>query len=810
VAIAFGSQEVSYRELNARANQLASELIARDVGAEERVAVILPRSVDSVVALLAILKAGGVYLPVDTTAPPGRMALMLADAAPALTITTVAMAPAGSAFPQLLLDDDVTAAAIAGRPRRNIADSAAAIPVQPHHAAYVIYTSGSTGQPKGVIVEHRNLANLWRHYDLRIYGEHMSRTGRRRVQVASTAPMSFDACWAPLLAMCAGHKLHLLDEENRKDPAALVAYVRHHDVDLVDTGPHYAAALVEYGLLGEDPGTGHPPVRTLIVGGDAVSASLWRMVRGVPAVTGLNLYGPTENTVVSLAGPFGAADVPVLGRVTTGVQAYVLDAGLRPVPPGITGELYVAGAQVARGYLGQAGLTAARFLACPFGVPGERMYRTGDLVRWRAAGNLEFLGRADDQVKMRGFRVELGEVEAVLERCPGVVRAVAVVREDRPADRRLISYVTAKGPVAGAAVQEFAASVLPEYMVPAGVMVLDALPLTANGKIDRRRLPVPDLSPVVSRFPRTAQEELLCGLFSDVLGVGNVNIDDDFFQLGGYSLLAIRLISRIQAALGGRLSLLSFFEDPTVTGVAAMLAADNPEEQDQPGALVTLRPNGGQPPLFCFQPVTGLRQCYAGLTPHLSDRPIYELPAFGRPGQRAETLAEIVSDYLGRIRQVWPSGPYHLLGWSLGGHLAHATACAFQDQGEEVAMLAMMDSYALTGARPADPDDPDAMAELLRREGSSVTALDLQFIDALARASTQLQAAIRAAPARKFTGSLLFFTATLTGEAAIAANSWAPYIAGVIENHDIAAGHFDMIKQMPLAEIGQILSAALQ
>jgi nonribosomal peptide synthetase DhbF len=305
---------------------------------------------------------------------------------------------------------------------------------------------------------------------------------------------------------------------------------------------------------------------------------------------------------------------------------------------------------------------------------------------------------------------------------------------------------------------------------------------------------------------------VLCGLFADVLGVGQVNIDDDFFHLGGHSLLAVQLISRIQAEFGSRLSLPSFFNDSTVTGVAAALAAGSTEEQDETGALIALRSDGAKPALFCLQPVTGLRRCYAGLTPYLSDRPIYELPVFpaGRRGQRAEALAEIVSDYIAQIRKVQPAGPYHILGWSVAGNIAHAIACAFQDQGEEVAMLALMDAYPPADDVTVDAVDPESIVELLRGEGSSATASDLEFITTLADASTQLQRAIRAEPVKRFAGSLVFFTATLTREMAGTVESWAPYISEVIENHDIEVGHFEMVQRMPLAEIAQILSVALQ
>ncbi|MEU8517934.1 AMP-binding protein, partial [Kitasatospora sp. NPDC048722] len=446
--------------------------------------------------------------------------------------------------------------------------------------AYVIYTSGSTGRPKGVVIDHGSLANLCHHYEVTTYAELLAATGRERASVVTTAPLAFDSCWVALLAMFVGHELHLLDDETRRDAARLVEYLERARVEFLDTTPGYAAELVEQGLLEGESGF----ARMLNVGGEAVSESLWRRVLATPGWVGQNTYGPTENTVDALMAWFAVAPSPVLGRATTNTRAYVLDAGLRPVPAGVIGELYVSGAQVARGYLGRPGLTASRFLPDPFGGPGERMYRTGDLVRWTVDGQLVFLGRADDQVKVRGFRIELGEVSAALERCAEVSAAVAVVREDRPGDRRLVAYVVPAGGAVpdAAAVRREAASALPEYAVPSAVVVLEALPLTGNGKVDRRALPAPEAEVRVTRAPRDAREEVLCGLFEQVLARARVGVEDDFFALGGHSLLATRLVSRVRSALGVELGIRDLFQAPTVAGLTALL--------DQRGAVAPRPP----------------------------------------------------------------------------------------------------------------------------------------------------------------------------------------------------------------------------
>jgi nonribosomal peptide synthetase DhbF len=799
--------ELTYSQLDHRSNRLAHALIEAGIRPGHVVALLLERGPGLLIAQLAVMKAGAAWMPLDPQNPPARLAFQIRDAAAPLVLTTTGLASvagqAGQADPaadkpaRWLLDDPHCQASIDAQPS-GPPDS----DVRPDDAAYLLYTSGSTGVPKGVLVAHRS-AYAYCQNAVRLVG---ATAADRIAQVANT---TFDVtifdCFATLLA---GATLVSAPREVITDTDAFTALLREEQITLSYLPPAILTVLDPRQLAGR-------ALRTVFAAGEplpAEQANRWSR----PGLALHNSYGPTETTVIctSYRCPGTPLEGPVpIGRALPGHRAYVLDEHLLPVPAGVCGQLYIAGTGVAYGYLHQPGLTAQRFLPDPYGnQPGQRMYATGDLARWRSDGNLEFLGRADDQVKIRGFRVELGEVEAVLERHPAVDRAVAVVREDRPGDRRLFGYVVARAGAEPAAVREFAARMLPDYMVPAGVIVVDALPLTANGKIDRRLLPVPDLSPVVSRPPRTAHEELLCGLFADVLGVGQVNIDDDFFQLGGHSLLAVQLISRIHAKLGSRLSLPSFFNDPTVTGVAAVLAAGSGEEHNGNAALVVLKPDGAKPPLFCLQPVTGLRRCYAGLTPYLSDRPIYELPAFSaaQNRERAEALTEIVSGYIARIRKVQPSGPYHLLGWSLGGSIAHAIACAFQGQGEEVAMLAMMDSYPPANDAPVDKVGPQAIAELLRREGSTVTAPDLEFITALAGTSTLLHRAISAAPPKRFAGPLLFFTAALTRETPRTAERWAPYVSGPIENHDVEVGHFDMIQRRPLAEIAQILSAALQ
>ncbi|WP_158839338.1 non-ribosomal peptide synthase/polyketide synthase [Saccharothrix deserti] len=537
-ALVFHGTSMTFAELDARTNRLAHHLLAHGAGPERIVAVLLPRSADLVVAVLAVLKAGAVYLPIDPELPAERIDFLLRDA------------QSGSgrhARAALVLDavPDLT----------GLPDTPPPVELRPEYAAYLIYTSGSTGTPKGVVVEHRQLANLF-------YANHEGLSMDEPTRFAVTATFSFDTSWEGLLFLAAGNELHVIDDELRLDPAALVRYVTEHDIGTVDLTPSYARQLVQAGLL-------ESGLRRIMLGGEAVDAALWRQIADSP-VEGFNQYGPTEVTVDSVATRV-VGERPVIGRPLPNLAAYVLDADLRPVPPGVPGELFVGGTQVARGYLDRPGLTAQRFVADPFGAPGSRMYRTGDRVRWVSVGGadnrtqpaiLEYLGRADDQVKIRGFRIEPGEVEAALLDVPGVRESAVVVRRNR-----LIGYVTGTPETDP---RTALARTLPDYLVPSAVVVLDELPLSPSGKLDRRALPEPDLT---GEFvaPRTDAERVVAEVLADVLGLERVGALDHFFRLGGDSILSIRVTSRLRAAFGVQLSPRAVFEHPTVSGLAAAI-----------------------------------------------------------------------------------------------------------------------------------------------------------------------------------------------------------------------------------------------
>ncbi len=573
--IAEAEDELSYAELDARANRLAHLLIRRGIGPESLVAVALPRSTDLVVALLGVLKAGGAYVPLDLDYPAERIGHMLNDSRPVLLLGSrkVTVGPAGADLPpSLLLDDPETLDALALQPADGPEDSRRTAPLLPQHPAYVIYTSGSTGRPKGVVVPHQGLTN----YLTRV-GEAYPEVGGSTLMHAS---VSFDAGVTALYgALTHGGRVHLaaLDEH-------LPRLLGDHRLTFLKATPSHLALL---DALPEQCA----PTGRMMVGGEALNAAqlqAWR--RRHPDVPMVNHYGPTEATVgcadhlTVAADEDGDGSVPI-GRPMWNTSLRVLDPALRPVPVGTVGELYVAGVQLARGYLNRPGLTADRFVADPFGAAGTRMYRTGDVVRRNRDGEIEFLGRADDQVKIRGYRIELGEVESALAALPEVAQAAVVVRPEPPRDGgalpatgggRLVGYIVpAEGSTLAAdelpsAVRSSLAERLPAHMVPAAVLVLPALPLTVNGKLDRRALPAPDFAAAITgRRPGTAHEELLCAAFAEVLGLPEVGVDDSFFELGGHSLLAMALVERLRAR-DVAIDVRTLFAAPTVAELAEL------------------------------------------------------------------------------------------------------------------------------------------------------------------------------------------------------------------------------------------------
>ena len=570
VAVVGGEVSVTYRELDAASSALAGELVARGVRTGACVGLFVGRSLGYVVAVLGVLKAGAAYVPLTERYPAEKLAFMLADSGAVLLVTDLDLAELGFApdVPVLKLADDVVATGSDPAPFN--------VRVHPDQLAYVMYTSGSTGVPKGVANTHRNVVEL----ALDPWWAASGRHGR----VLAYAPMGFDSStlelWVPLLS---GGTV-VIGPSTGAGIAELAEAIGRYQL----TAMHFTTALFD--VMASEEVESLAGLAEIWTGGDVLSASaLKRVLEACPETTVVHGYGPTETTVWSsyqAIRPGERADRVHLGVPMANTRMYVLDEGLQPSIRGVPGELYVAGSHLARGYIGRPGLTAERFVADPFGPAGSRMYRTGDLVRWNSRGEMLFLGRADDQVKLRGFRIEPGEVELALVAHASVAQAVVILREDRPGDKRLVAYVV---PAPGAVIvrvvlREHCAGRLADYMVPSAFVVLDVLPLTVNGKLDRRALPAPELGGGTGRAPRNPAEEVLCGLFADVLGLPAVSIDDDFFSLGGHSLLATRLVTRIRRALGIQVAVGDIFQNSTVARFAARLTAG--PGTDQRRALV--------------------------------------------------------------------------------------------------------------------------------------------------------------------------------------------------------------------------------
>ncbi|NJP45796.1 non-ribosomal peptide synthase/polyketide synthase [Streptomyces sp. PRB2-1] len=563
-AVTDGRTTWSFAALDARTDRLARILAGHGAAPERIIALALPRTADHIAAILAVMKSGAAYLPLDPDLPPARLTAMLADARPLLVLATretAAHLPPGA--PVLLLD-----APDAGLPQ---ADPVAP---GPGHPAYVIYTSGSTGRPKGVVVTQGGLANLFHSHRADLHETARRIAGRRHLRVGHAWSFSFDASWQPQLWLLDGHALHIADDETRRDPELLAAFVRDQGIDFIEVTPSLLSRMADSGLIGP---AGDCPLAVVGFGGEAVPEPLWARLAALPRTEAFNLYGPTEATVDALVGHVRGSARPVVGRPVHRSRAYVLDTALRPVPPGVTGELYLAGPGLARGYLGRPDLTAERFVADPYATtPGARMYRTGDLARRTEEGLLEFAGRADDQVKIRGYRVELAEIEAALDTHPAVARSVVVAREHRPGLRQLVAYAVVAPPdrqAAGPAeLRAHAAATLPDYMVPAAVVVLDRLPLLSNGKLDRAALPAPDFTAAGGgRAPADDTERALRDLFADALGLpaDALGADDDFFAFGGDSIVAMQLVARARAA-GWKVTPRQVFQHRTVAALAAV------------------------------------------------------------------------------------------------------------------------------------------------------------------------------------------------------------------------------------------------
>ncbi|WP_158675614.1 non-ribosomal peptide synthetase [Nocardia stercoris] len=823
-AIVCGSDRLTYRELDERSSRLAQSLVRAGAGPETLVAVAIPRSLESVLAVWAVTRSGAAFVPVDPGYPAERIERILAVSGAGLGLTTTAVR---ERFPDTVRWIEIDAAAPDGAPGvlpalapghlGGSADPGRVARVD--NPAYVLFTSGSTGEPKGVVVTHAGLANL-----AVAQRERDPITARSRV--LHVASPSFDASVLEMLmAVGAGACLVVA-------PADVVAGEDLTELMVRERVTHIACtpsvlATLEVGRL--------DAVEVVVTGGEPCPPDLvaaW----DTPGRRYFNDYGPTESTVWAAGSePLRTGDPITIGTAAPGMRARILDARMRLVPEGMVGELYLSGIGLARGYFRRPATTTGSFVADPYGAPGQRMYRTGDLARLRD-GRIEYVGRTDHQVKLRGLRIELGDIEAALLADPAIAHAVAVVRDDGHGARLVAYVVAAAGELAVGAVKQDLAQRLPAYMVPGAIIELPALPRTANGKLDRAALPVPEpVAQQAYRAPTTDLERAVAAAFESVLGIGRVGADDNFFDLGGTSMVAIRLVSTVKAATGMALPVHWMFSDPTPAALAARLS----ELRDQPGldpalrVLLPLRTDGDRTPVFCVHPAIGLAWCYTGFGQYLPGHPVYGLqsPGIADGGSPGRTVTELAVRYAAEIRRVRPHGPYVLLGYSAGGPIAQAVAVELRRQGEAVPALVMLDSRAGGGAVDVDESDmPTAAdllaefggvevpegedvgyeraAELLAQGGGLFGALGASDLEHLYRDFRNLAGASTRHQPELFDGPLLMIRSNDTSDDDLAAG-WGPYIGGAVTQYRVDFDHNHLTTPDALRSIGPVLAQYL-
>ncbi|MFE6923437.1 amino acid adenylation domain-containing protein [Nocardia sp. NPDC057663] len=829
VALCAGDTVVTYDALDRWTNRLARVLIGQGIGPESLVALGVPRSVESVATMLAVAKAGAAFVPVDPNYPAQRISHMLTDSGAAVGLTLLAhrdRLPGDCRW--LVLDDPQTRATVLGTDDSPVTDMDRIRPLRLANPAYVVYTSGSTGTPKGVVVTHGGISN----FAAETADRYDVRPGSRVLHFATP---SFDGSMLDILFALGGAATLVI---------APPGIVGGEDLRQLFIRERITHAFITTAAIGTVDPAGVHSLAHVLVGGEALPPDL--LARWAQGRNFYNVYGPTETTIVTLMPQPMSPQGPItIGGPIRGVSATVLDRRLHPTPIGVTGELQLAGSALARGYHNRPGLTAQRFVANPYGAPGERMYRTGDLVRWRAGAksrlDVEYVGRTDHQVKVRGFRIELGEIDVAFGRHTDVEFALTIGHTTQAGATALVSYVKARAGVVPT-VRELLDHVgahVPNYMVPQSVMLLDDVPLTPVGKLDRARLPEPVFVATEGyRAPVTPAEVALCTVFAEVLGIERVGADDGFFELGGNSLLATKVVAALREE-GYDMPVQLMFGDATPAGIAARLdgADAGAAMAAATGPVLAIRPSTSphDTPLFCVHPAIGLAWCYAGLLAHLApQRPVYGLQAPHVSGEDGfTTIPEAAGHYVAAIKSIQPHGPYHLLGWSLGGLIAQEVAVQLQDAGEDVALLAMMDSYQLgdrwldtampsvadilgefgadlVGGAPLPADlDLHEAAELLRAQPGPFAALSVENLERLYTGYADGTVMANRFRPRTFDGDLVFFTAAAdeinAADPGRRAEAWQPFVTGNIHNHDLPCRHAAMTTPESLAVIGPVL-----
>jgi amino acid adenylation domain-containing protein len=682
-AVVFEGRQLTYGELNERANRLGRYLKRLGVGPDLSVGICMEQSLEMIVAMIGVLKAGGAYVPLDSSYPKERLAFMLRDCDAPVLITQQQFAGAFTDCRAKIIFLDKDEDKIGSEDQGNLIEAVAA-----DHVAYVIYTSGSTGQPKGVMISHRAVNRL-------VINSDYVRLDATDV-VAQASNVSFDAAtfeiWGALLN---GAKLVVIDKATLLSPAAFSDAIERQAI----TALFLTTALFNQMVRQAPAALGK--LRYLLFGGESADAQRVRELldQGRPEHL-LHVYGPTETTTFASWYPVhtvatGATTVPI-GRPIANTEIYILDGDLNPVPTGVNGELYIGGPGVARGYLNRPELTDEKFIAHPFStVEGVRLYRTGDLARYLSDGNVEFVGRIDHQVKIRGFRIELGEIEAALNQYQAVRESVVLARDDHPGEKYLVAYVV---PQPGAQVTAEKLRVvlrerLPEYMVPASYVVMAALPLTPNGKVDRKALPKPQSTGVNDsngyRAPRTPMEARLAELWAEVLKVERVGIDENFWDIGGHSLVAVQLTSEMERRLNCGIPVALLFKLPTIAQLAEEL---EPQPRGQSGSILAVQLKGSMPPFFCVHGYAAYRHIARQLSPRW---PFHGLGLhFGGRRVRRTRVEDQARAHLQEIYAVQPNGPYYLAGHSIGGMIAYEIAQLLRRDGHEVAFVGLIDTIA--------------------------------------------------------------------------------------------------------------------
>lgn len=823
LALADEHHQFSYREMREQVLALADQLINQGVKPGDVVAVALPRSVFLSLALQAIVETGAAWLPLDTGYPDDRLQMMLEDAAPRLLITSAEQLSRFSAVKGLktFCYERRLAATLSEPLNRSL----------PEHTAYVIFTSGSTGRPKGVMVGQQAIVNrlLWMQNHYPLNGEDV---------VLQKTPCSFDvSVWEFFWPYLVGAQLVMAPPEAHRDPEALQQLFARYCVTTTHFVPSMLAAFVP-ALNSEEAVACCATLRRVFCSGEALPAELCRQWEQLTQTPLHNLYGPTEAAVdVSWYPAFGETLASVTGSSVpigwpvwnTGLR--ILDAAMRPVPPGIAGDLYLTGIQLAQGYLSRPDLTASRFVADPF-APGERMYRTGDVARWLDNGAVEYLGRSDDQLKIRGQRIELGDIDRALQALPGVGQAVTnacVLNQEAAASggdaRQLVGYVvSASGKTLPlGSLREELSAVLPAHMVPVALVQLDDLPLSANGKLDRKALPLPEIMPRgCGREPESDIEKIIADAFSRLLGCAIRTVDDDFFALGGHSLLAMRLAAELRRALGQPVTVGQVMVASTVGQLAEALGTKlSEEEAGRAGfeAVLPLRKSSG-PTLYCFHPASGFAWQFSVLQRYLDPRWSIigiQSPRPTGPMQQAADLADVCNAHLQTLRTLQPHGPYYLMGYSLGGTLAQGIAARLAAAREEVSFLGLLDTWPPEtqnwAEKGANELDPAVLDEINREREAFVAAQQGQASDALFQAiegnygdAVRLLTTAKSVP---FGGKATLFVAERTLPAGMdPQQTWAPWIAE-LEIHRLDCAHVDIISPDAFGKIGPILQKRL-